>query len=129
MLVDDDSFTRKLAAKALEGSSYALTYAHDGSSALALLRQGRPDLILMDVKLPDVDGVALTQKLRAASHLADIPALMLTGDARRQTLERSMSAGAKRLHRQALHAESPSDEARPILAHDRVTDSAACSRR
>jgi CheY-like chemotaxis protein len=94
MLVDDDPFARKLAAKALEQSSYELAFANDGTSALALLRRMRPDLILMDVNLPDADGVSLTQKLKAAPHLAEIPILMLTGDARRQTLESSLKAGA-----------------------------------
>jgi len=94
MAVDDDDFARKLTTKALEGSPYEVTFAPDATAALALLRRTRPDLILMDVNLPDIDGVTLTQKLKAAPHLADIPVLMLTGDARRQTLEVSMSAGA-----------------------------------
>jgi CheY-like chemotaxis protein len=94
MLVDDDEFARKLTMRALDGSPYDLTCAQDGTAALALLRRTRPDLILMDVSLPDIDGVTLTQKLKGAPHLADIPVLMLTGDARRQTLDSSMTAGA-----------------------------------
>ena len=94
MLVDDDEFARKLTTHALRGSPYELICAPDGTAALALLRRVRPDLILMDIGLPDIDGVALTQKLKSASHLADIPVLMLSGDARRQTVDSSMSAGA-----------------------------------
>ena len=94
MLVDDDEFARKLTTQALSESPYELVCAPDGAAALALLRRLRPDLILMDIGLPDIDGVALTQKLKAAPHVADIPVLMLTGDARRQTVDNSMSAGA-----------------------------------
>ena len=94
LVVEDDPFSRKLTAKALESAPYQLAFAHDGTGALALIRRMQPDLILMDVQLPDIDGVTLTQKLKGAPHLADIPVLMLTGEARRETLQSSMSAGA-----------------------------------
>jgi CheY-like chemotaxis protein len=94
MIVDDDKLTRSLIQKSLEGKSYELVFAHDGAAALALLRQRQPDLILMDVMLPDICGVKLTQKLKALPQFAGIPVLMLTGDARRETIEGSKIAGA-----------------------------------
>jgi CheY-like chemotaxis protein len=94
LVVDDDAFERKLIAKALEDQPFAIEFAEDGAAALRLLRRVRPVLILMDIRLPDLDGVALTRKLKAAPHLADIPVLMLTGDARRDTLASSIEAGA-----------------------------------
>ncbi len=94
LIVDDDAFVRKLMATALADQSYELEFAEDGAAALQLLRRVRPELILMDIRLPDMDGIALTRKLKAASHLADIPVLMLTGDARRETLADSVAAGA-----------------------------------
>ncbi len=94
MVIDDDDFACKLTQKALEGAGYELVFAHDGAAALGLLRRRRPDLILMDVNLPDIDGVALTQKLKRVPQYADIPVLMLTGEARREILAISMSAGA-----------------------------------
>lgn len=94
MVVEDDQFARKLIQTGLEGMNYELIFAHDGTAALGLLRRVRPDLILMDINLPDIDGVALTQKLKALPRLAEIPVLMLTGEARRETLQSSMNAGA-----------------------------------
>lgn len=94
MLVDNDEFARTLVSHALGGSRHELICAPDGTAALALLRRVRPDLILMDIGLPDIDGIRLTQKLKAAPHLADIPVLILTGDARRQTVDNSRKAGA-----------------------------------
>jgi CheY-like chemotaxis protein len=94
MVVDDDEFARKLIAKALEEQKYELLFAQDGAAALGVLRRTRPNLILMDINLPDIDGVTLTRRLKATPHLANIPVLMLTGDARRETLASSMSAGA-----------------------------------
>lgn len=94
LIVDDDAFSRKLIAKTLADEPYSLEFAEDGAKALQLLRRIRPQLILMDIRLPDVDGIALTRKLKAAPHLADIPVLMLTGDARREILADSVVAGA-----------------------------------
>jgi PleD family two-component response regulator len=94
MVVEDDEFARKLIATALQEEAYELVFAPDGAAALAELRRARPDLILMDINLPDMDGVTLTRNLKAVAHLADIPVLMLTGDARRETLASSISAGA-----------------------------------
>lgn len=94
MIVDDDEVARVLTEKALDGRGYELVFAADGMTALGMLRRGRPDLILMDVNLPDIDGVELTQRLKALPGLAEVPVVMVTGEARRETLESSMSAGA-----------------------------------
>ncbi len=94
MVVDDDEVLRVLMEGALRGTGYELVFATDGATALGLARRVHPDVILMDVHLPDADGVALTQTLKSHAELADVPVLMLTGDARRETLEKSLSAGA-----------------------------------
>jgi CheY-like chemotaxis protein len=94
LVVDDDAFARDLVAAALEAQRYDLLFAHDAATALALLRRVTPSLILMDINLPDMDGVLLTRTLKEARHLADVPVLMLTGSARRETLAGSISAGA-----------------------------------
>ena len=94
MVVDDDEVSRVLISEALAGEDYELLFAHDAAAALAVLRHTRPDLILMDVRLPDGDGIVLTGRLKALPQLAAIPVLMLTGEARRDTLESSMQAGA-----------------------------------
>jgi len=94
MVVDDDEVARVLIAEALANQPYELVFAEDGAAALGVLRHTRPDLILMDIRLPDMDGVVLTSRLKALPQLASIPVLMLTGEARRETLESSVTAGA-----------------------------------
>ncbi len=94
MVVDDDDFTRRLIDRSLDLKTYETVFAGDGIEALSLLRRARPDIILMDVRLPGQDGVSLTHQIKAAPHLADIPIIMMTGDARRETLLSSMEAGA-----------------------------------
>lgn len=94
LVVEDDAFASKLIAKALEPQPWQLAFAGDADQAIALLRERRPSVILMDVNLPGMDGVALTERLKSTPAHADIPVLMLTGEARRETLDRSRLAGA-----------------------------------
>jgi CheY-like chemotaxis protein len=94
MVVEDDPFAAKLVVKSLEGQAWQVVVAGDAASAFTQLRVARPLVILMDVNLPDVDGVVLTEQLKAIPALAGIPILMLTADARRDILARSIKAGA-----------------------------------
>ncbi len=94
LVVDDDAFAAKLIVKALEHQPWDIVFAADASRALTLLKRARPNVILMDVNMPGMDGLELTERLKATPALADIPVLMLTGEARRETLERSRAAGA-----------------------------------
>ncbi len=94
MVVEDDEFARTLVGRALDPLAWDATFAVDGATALAHLRRQRPDVILMDIHLPGLDGVALTQRLKASPHLAGIPIVMMTGDASKAALVSSMEAGA-----------------------------------
>ena len=94
MVVEDDELMQKLVLHTLDPALYEVLQAADGAAAFSLLKRVRPDVILMDISLPGMDGVALTQRLKATRHLADIPVIMMTGDARRETLLSSMESGA-----------------------------------
>ncbi len=94
MVVDDDDFVRTLVSRALDPQAWETRFAVDAASAMAQLRRHRPDIILMDIHLPGLDGVALTQRFKAAPHLASIPIVIMTGDASKTTLLSSMEAGA-----------------------------------
>ncbi|MCE9660780.1 MAG: response regulator [Burkholderiales bacterium] len=94
LVIDDDEFARMLVQQALDPALWDVAFAVDGATALAQLARIKADVILMDVRLPDVDGVALTRRLKAAPSTAGVPILMLTGDSRRETLLGSMEAGA-----------------------------------
>ena len=78
----------------LETRGVDLVFEADGASALERIVTVRPDLVLMDVMLPGRDGVDLTHSIKADPMLAGIPVVMLTGEARREALVRSMEAGA-----------------------------------
>jgi CheY-like chemotaxis protein len=94
LMVEDDQFTHQLVAVTLASQDVDLVFESDGAGAIDRIRAVRPDLVLMDVVLPGRDGVELTHGLKSDPDLASIPVVMVTGEARREVLVRSMEAGA-----------------------------------
>lgn len=93
MIVDDDAFQRELAGEALMEADYRVVYAGNGVEALNVLRRVHPDLIIMDIEMPELDGLETTAQIKQISWLADIPIIMLTGHAERNTVQRSVELG------------------------------------
>ncbi|MBX3249230.1 MAG: response regulator [Myxococcales bacterium] len=79
LVIEDNPVTRKMLRVVLETEGYAVTEAGDARNALALVDHRRPDLIVQDLILPDMDGVDLVRRLRAKPSLADVPILALSG--------------------------------------------------
>ena len=94
LVVEDDEVQRLTLSRMIEPLECDALFVNDGRSALAQLRRVRPDVILMDLRLPGIDGIALTAQLKAMPALSSIPVVMMTGDARRETLTSSVEAGA-----------------------------------
>ena len=78
LVVEDDPGNRMLIADLLTSSGYRAIEARDGEEAIALARQEKPDLILMDLSLPRLDGWEATRRLKADADLKDIPVVALT---------------------------------------------------
>lgn len=94
LVVDDDEFQHKLIGKMLMAEKFQLIFATSGFDALQILRKMRPDIILMDVMMPDMDGIETTRRLKAAPHLAKTPVIMVTGDSEGNVVIESLKAGA-----------------------------------
>ncbi|MBN8441225.1 MAG: response regulator [Thauera sp.] len=94
LAVDDDEFQCKLLGRLLASDKYELVFAHSAAEALGAIRRRRPDLILMDVNLPDVDGVQVTRRIKAVPQYAAIPVVMITGQSERNVVAASLQAGA-----------------------------------
>ncbi len=78
LVVDDDKSIVKVVKGYLEQAGYDVLIAHDGASALHALRHERPDLLVLDLMLPDRDGWEITRIIRSDSTLAATPIIMLT---------------------------------------------------
>lgn len=94
VMVDDDEFQRKIVSKILEEENYRLVFAAGGVEALSVLRKTRPDLILMDIMMPDMDGLEVMRQMKTVPRLADIPIIMITGKSEKNIVTESLKAGA-----------------------------------
>jgi signal transduction histidine kinase/ActR/RegA family two-component response regulator len=85
LLVEDDDSVRQLMAESLEAIGYTVTQAADGESALIMLRQARPDLLITDYLMPGMTGAELMQKVRVQA--PDLPMIIATGYADMKAIE------------------------------------------
>ena len=81
LIVDDDAKNRKLLQVILKNNGYHTLETVDGESALADVRENMPDLILMDYRLPGLDGIAASQFLKSEKSTSTIPIIMITASA------------------------------------------------
>src|SRR5512136_830999 len=78
LVVDDDREIVRLTRAYLEQSGYQVLIAYDGETALHILRRESPDLVILDLMLPDRNGLDVTQTVRRDASLAAMPIIMLT---------------------------------------------------
>ncbi|AKJ26718.1 response regulator [Caldimonas brevitalea] len=93
LVVDDNRLNLKLAADVLELDGYVVTTAADAEQALQRLQEMHPDLILMDIALPGMDGLTLTRRLKADPRYANTPIVALTAFAMKGDDEKALQAG------------------------------------
>jgi len=91
LVVDDEPQIRRVLKTTLAADGYAIVEAHDGPEALEKLRGERPDLILLDMNMPGMDGLEVCREIRSAS---DVPILMLTVRNAERDKVRALDAGA-----------------------------------
>lgn len=92
LIVDDIELNVELLVQLLE-DKYELITANDGAAALALLETHHPDLILMDISLPVLDGLETTRRIKARGELRHIPIIALTSHAMQGDAEKAHAAG------------------------------------
>jgi CheY-like chemotaxis protein len=93
LVVDDNPTNLKLVSDLLEFEGYRMVTAMDARQAQAMVQQARPDLILMDIGLPDMDGLTLTQKMKADQKTSNIIIVALTAFVMKGDMERAIAAG------------------------------------
>ncbi len=93
LVVEDNEKNMKLFRDVLGASGFRTLEATTGGEAVAMASEHTPDLVLMDIQLPDLDGVQALQRLRADERTATIPVLALTAQAMRGDRERFLAEG------------------------------------
>jgi two-component system cell cycle response regulator DivK len=93
LYVEDNPDNRLLVKRILLAEDYSLLEATDARDALNVLKTTRPDLILMDINMPDMDGYTLTAKIKSLPGFAHVPILALTANVMRGDKEKTLEAG------------------------------------
>ena len=93
-VIDDDQTMRLMVTTVLRGSGYDVVEAADGAEGLALVRNVKPDCVVSDVQMPQMDGIAMLTAMRADAMIADIPVVMCTSLAERAHMRTGMVSGA-----------------------------------
>ncbi len=93
LYVEDNQDNKLLVRRVLEASGYAVDEAKNAQEALGYLNTKSPNLILMDISMPDMDGYALTARIKAMPEFAKMPIIAMTANVMRGDRERSLEAG------------------------------------
>jgi DNA-binding response OmpR family regulator len=94
LVVDDEDLTRQMISMFLKMDGHEAIEAEDGVEALKQVVKHRPDAIILDVMMPEMDGITVCKKLRAHPATASIPVLMLSGRSQIGAEEEGLEAGA-----------------------------------
>ena len=94
LIVDDDPLIRHVVRAVLEDGSYELEEAASGEEALRLAERRRPDVVLLDVMMPGMDGFEVAEKMRANPKLAGVVIVMLTAKDAPEDRRRGLASGA-----------------------------------
>ena len=91
LVVDDDEALAEMIGIVLRNDDYEVSFAADGTSAVPAFRSARPDLVLLDLMLPGIDGLEVCRQIRAES---DVPIIMLTAKSDTEDVVRGLESGA-----------------------------------
>jgi two-component system, cell cycle response regulator DivK len=108
LYIEDNPLNRRLVRKLLTAKGYQVLEAIDGSTGLEMVRAEKPNLVLLDINLPDIDGLDVVKQLRTTPEIAHTPVIALTANAMHGDRERCLAAGcdaylAKPIARQELY--------------------------
>ena len=93
LVVEDNKLNMKLVRGLIKIGKYRMLEAMDAESGIKLIREQRPDLVLMDIQLPGMDGLSATEIIKADPDLKDIPIVALTSYAMQGDKEKALAAG------------------------------------
>jgi DNA-binding response OmpR family regulator len=94
LIIEDDRFLRELIAKKLEKEGYQTTEAVDGEEGIKKIKEGKPDLVLLDLILPGIDGFEVLSKMKDDPTLSQIPVIILSNLGQKEDVEKGLKLGA-----------------------------------
>jgi CheY-like chemotaxis protein len=115
MIVEDNEFSRDALARRLQRRGFEVTLAADGLQALSVARESHPDLVLMDLGLPGIDGWEATRRLKGDAATQHIPVIVLSAHAMAADRDLALSAGGDDFDAKPVRFERLLDKIEALL--------------
>jgi two-component system cell cycle response regulator DivK len=116
LYVEDNPENRMLVRRVLLSEKYSMIEAKDASEALDVLKGSQPDLILMDINMPDMDGYTLTAQIKSMTGFERIPILAITANVMRGDREKTIEAGCDGYIQKPIDIDQLTHEIEKLLA-------------
>ncbi|MFC1629992.1 PleD family two-component system response regulator [Patescibacteria group bacterium] len=95
LVIEDDKFLRELIAQKLLKEEYKVSEAVDGEEGIKKIKEEKPDMILLDLILPGIDGFEVLSKMREDASISSIPVIILSNLGQKEDVEKGLKLGAK----------------------------------
>jgi DNA-binding response OmpR family regulator len=115
LVADDDEDILMLVRTVLERAGYEVVGARDGSEAVAAAQQRRPDLAVLDVSMPELDGLEVLRRLRADASTSDVPVLLLSARVQEDDVAHGFATGANAYMQKPFSPRELSDRVGELL--------------
>ena len=119
LYIEDDPSNRLLVRRILEAEGYSITEAVSGLAGLEMAAQTKPDLILLDINLPEIDGYDLARRFRDTPGLQQVPILALTANVMKGDRERTLEAGCDGYIQKPIDVDRLPDQVKAALQKNR----------
>jgi len=119
LIIEDEADIRDFACRVLELEGYCAIQAVDGDKGMRLVRQVRPSLLLLDLRLPGGDGWTVLEQIKSEAGLSAIPVIVFTASARESQREKALSMGAADYLVKPLSAASLKEAVAQVLGQKR----------
>jgi two-component system cell cycle response regulator DivK len=119
LYIEDNDDSRVLVRRILQVEGFTMWEAKDARQAMEVLQERIPDLILMDINLPGVDGYVLTAQLKSMPRLQKIPIIALTANVMKGDRERSLAAGCDEYIQKPIDVDNLGRQLTRLLAPER----------
>ena len=94
LVIEDDKFLRELISRKLTGEGFDVLEAVDGEEGIKKIKEGKPDLVLLDLILPSIDGFEILTRVRDDPEVSSIPVIILSNLGQREEVEKGLKLGA-----------------------------------
>jgi DNA-binding response OmpR family regulator len=95
LIIEDDRFLRELMVRKLKTENFEVIEAEDGAEGLKKIKEEKPDLVLLDLILPEMDGFEVLEQKRKDEEIKNIPVIILSNLGQKEEIDRGLQLGAK----------------------------------